>query len=397
MASQSNSQLSKLRTKHHATLGELERYKLLVESVQDYAIFFMDKDGTILTWNKGAEKAKGYKPHEIIGKNFSVFYDQHDNDVKKPQRELELAQLHGRVEDEDWRVRKDGSKFWANVVITALYDDDHELVGFAKVTRDLTERKHQEDAVRSANSLLKLQQAELKKLNASKDEFISLASHQLRTPATAVKQLLGMLIEGLYGQVAEDILPILVKAYDSNERQINIVNNLLKVAQLDAGKVTLDLQPMRLDKLLRDVVDEQRDTLQRRRQTLVVHLPDYAVPGMHDMINMRMALSNIVDNATKYSPEDSTISVDFSQSATQSTIHVHDQGVGIRPEDQTKLFDKFTRIQNKLSDQAGGSGLGLYWSKKIIELHGGNISVDSAIGKGTTFTICLPCKGKANA
>lgn len=389
--------LTTLRQKHSVALGELERYKVLVESVRDYAIFFMDPTGTILTWNKGAELAKGYKPKEIIGKNFSVFYSRHDKETHKPERELVLARQHGRVEDEDWRIRKDGSKFWANVVITALYNDDHELVGFAKVTRDLTDRKQQEDALRNANILLKQQQTDLKKLNTSKDEFISLASHQLRTPATAVKQLLGMLIEGFYGDIPKELLTVIAKAYESNERQINIVNNLLKVAQLDAGKVTLNREQVKLDKLLANIVEEQRDIFQKRQQTIELKLPPEVHPTLLDPVNLRMALSNLVDNASKYSENGDVVTLELTQRGTESTVCIRDHGVGISLEDQDKLFTKFTRIQNERSATAGGSGLGLYWSKKIIELHGGQITVDSAPAKGSTFKVCLPHRGGASA
>jgi osomolarity two-component system sensor histidine kinase TcsA len=178
----------------------------------------MDPKGYIQTWNKGAEKNKGYTHKEIIGQHFSIFYSDQDNAAKKPERELEIAKKVGRVEDEDWRYRKDGSKFWANVVITALYDEDNNLQGFAKVTRNLTERKENEDNLRSANTLLQEQQKELRRLNESKDEFISLASHQLRTPATAIKQLLGLILEGFEGDVPQRIRNLLEKTYESNER-----------------------------------------------------------------------------------------------------------------------------------------------------------------------------------
>lgn len=392
-----STKLAVLRKKHSDTLGELERYKVLVESVRDYAIFFMDPSGTILTWNKGAELAKGYKPNEIIGKNFSVFYSQNDKDTHKPERELVLAQEHGRVEDEDWRIRKDGSKFWANVVITALYDEEDKLIGFAKVTRDLTDRKQQEDDLRSANILLKQQQADLKKLNASKDEFISLASHQLRTPATAVKQLLGMLVEGLQGDIPANLLPFITKAYESNDRQIDIINNLLKVAQLDAGKVVLKHEPTMLDDLLKNIVEEQRDTIAERKQTVRLELPPKVRSVPLDQVNLRMALSNLLDNASKYSNTGGAIMLELAQDEVQSIIRISDHGVGISPEDQAKLFTKFTRIQNERSDTAGGSGLGLYWSKKIIELHGGRITVDSTLGKGTTFAVRLPHTGGVHA
>lgn len=389
MPKQTDSQLASLQSVHQTTLGELERYKLLVENVQDYAIFFMDPHGTIQTWNKGAERTKGYKADEIIGKNFSVFYTDEDRAAHKPKRVLELASRHGRVEDEDWRVRKDGSKFWADVVITTLHKDG-EVVGYAKVTRDLTERKKQEDMLRNANVALRHQQTELTELNASKDEFISLASHQLRTPATAVKQLIGMLIEGLHGQLPDDLHAILTKAYQSNERQIEIVNNMLKVAQLDAGKVTLSLEPTHLDTFLNDIVDEQRDTLRDRNQTIEVNLPAHVASLHIDPVNLHMALSNILDNASKYSRREGRIIVTLQQTPEEVIFQFTDDGVGISPADQAKLFSKFTRIHNELSDQVNGSGLGLYWTKKIVELHGGRIDVESAINAGTTFTVHLP-------
>lgn len=389
-------QINSLKNQHTVTSAELERYKMLVDSVQDYAIFLLDKDGYIQTWNKGAEKNKGYKPHEIIGKHFSNFYLQHDIDAKKPERELRLAAQLGRVEDEDWRVRKDGTQFWANVVITALFDDDDVLVGYAKVTRDLTERKHQEDALRTANHLLKQRQHELEQLNLSKDEFISLASHQLRTPATAIKQLLGMLLEGFRGDLPPDLSPIIKKAYESNERQIDIVNSLLKVAQIDAGKLILQAAPVDLRRMLREIAEQQSDTAIARRQKIDVVVPK-SIADLHlDGAHFRMALENLVDNASKYTPAEGTIELSASQTADEVIISIKDNGVGIAPEDIDKLFTKFGRIPNELSDSVGGSGLGLYWAERVIRLHGGRIAVESKPSEGTVFYIHLP-KGSADA
>jgi PAS domain S-box-containing protein len=381
--------LTNLRTEHKATQTELEKYKLLVENIQDYAIFLMDKDGYIQTWNKGAEKNKGYKADEIIGRHFSTFYLERDKAAKKPERELEIAKKFGRVEDEDWRLRKDGSRFWANVVITALYEND-ELVGFAKVTRNLSDRKQQEDALREANSLLREQQRDLERLSASKDEFISLASHQLRTPATAIKQLIGLLLEGFKGEIDPEQREILLKAYDSNERQIAIVNSLLRVAQIDAGKVTLHKTPVDIEKMLQDVVSEQIDTIKNREQTITIEA-DKNLPHIFiDPEHFRMGLENLVDNASKYTPEGGELSIMVNQQGSEMTIAFHDTGVGIAEQDLEKLFTKFSRIPNELSQKVGGSGLGLYWVYKIIELHAGSLEVDSQLHKGTTFTIRVP-------
>lgn len=387
-----NNKLASLQSKHDSALSELARYKLLVDSVQDYAIFLLDKDGYVQTWNKGAEKFKGYKAEEIIGKHFSTFYIPRDIKDKKPARELEIAELVGRTEDEDWRVRKDGTRFWANVVITALFEDG-ELVGFAKVTRDLTERKQQEDTLRKANVILKQQQKELQELNNSKDEFISLASHQLRTPATAIKQLLGLVLEGFEGEISDKIFPIIKKSYDSNQRQINIINSLLKVAQVDAGKVVLNKSPIILDELVEDVISEQRENIEAHDQTIVYKPATSEATIVADPQYLRMALENILDNASKYSLPSTIITVLTEVSPTHVTIVIKDAGIGISHENIATLFDKFNRIPNDLSQTVPGTGLGLYWMKKIIDLHDGTIDVESKLGKGTTFKISLPREG----
>lgn len=384
------SNISSLQTQHNKALDEIEKYKLLVDSVQDYAIFLLDPDGYIQTWNKGAERNKGYKPEEIIGKHFSNFYMQKDKDAKKPERELEIARAVGRVEDEDWRVRKDGSTFWANVIITALYDDDGDLVGFAKVTRDLTERKSQEDNLRHTNELLQRQQNELKLLNNSKDEFISLASHQLRTPATGVKQYIGMLLEGMAGDLQADQLDLLTHAYESNERQLRIVSDLLKVAQVDAGKIKLRLAVTDISELIKNVISEQQDTYALLDQTISFIPPKKKILAEIDSNLMRMVLENIINNASKYSRQHTDATVTVRETKKYISIDIADQGVGVKPEDRHRLFEKFSRIDNPLSTLVGGSGLGLYWAKKIVDLHGGKITYASNADDGATFIVRLP-------
>jgi PAS domain S-box-containing protein len=379
-----------LQTEHTKTLSELERYKILVESVQDYAIFFMDPEGYIQTWNKGAEKNKGYSHAEIIGKHFSIFYSEQDNLDKKPERELEIAKKVGRVEDEDWRYRKDGSKFWANVVITALYDDEGTLQGFAKVTRNLTERKVNEDSLRSANSLLQEQQRELQRLNESKDEFISLASHQLRTPATAIKQLLGLILEGFEGELPQNIRRLLEKTYESNERQISIVNSLLKVAQVDSGKVVLRKKPVDLNEIATSLVKQYTGIIEEKKQSISLNLQSDPLLGFVDEEYYRMALENILDNASKYTESGGTIIVTSKTVNEHAVISITDSGVGISPEHINSLFVKFNRIPNDLSHTVAGSGLGLYWVEKVIDLHQGVIEVESQLKKGTVFSVSVP-------
>jgi PAS domain S-box-containing protein len=371
--------------------SELKKYKLLVDSVEDYAIFLLDTKGYIRSWNKGAQKTKGYKPEEIIGKHFSIFYNEHDTLDNKPSRELELAKRYGRVEDEDWRVRKDGSQFWANVVITALYDESKTLIGFAKVTRNLTDRKRIEDEIRRANAILRKQQRELESINRSKDEFVSLASHQLRTPATIIKQLLGVLLQGYVGQLEPEHYEVIQKAYISNERQLSIVNSLLKVAQLDAGKVVLNKVPTDITHFIAGIIDDQSEVFKEHEQTLHTKVHEGAdVEILIDPENMRMAIENLLDNASKYTPCGGAIDVKVYTENEQLHIAIKDSGIGIAAENMDKLFRRFSRIPTMLQSSRSGSGLGLYWANKIINLHGGNIAVTSRVGRGSTFTIGLP-------
>ena len=374
--------------------SELLKYKLLVESIEDYAIFLLDPEGYIQTWNKGAELAKGYAANEIIGKHFSTFYVEQDIKAKKPERELELAKRYGRVEDEDWRVRKDGSHFWANVVITALYDTNKQLVGFAKVTRNVTERKRYEDEIRRTNIVLKQQQRVLEALNTSKDEFVSLASHQLRTPATIIKQLLGVLLQGYVGALTPEHYKVIQKAYASNERQLSIVNSLLKVAQLDAGKVVLKKTLTDVPRFISGITEEQAKIANEREQSFHVEIKDSAhIETMLDQENIRMAIENIIDNASKYTPIGGSLYVTVDTYRDQLRVAIKDTGVGIAHNDMDKLFRRFSRISSDLPHNVSGSGLGLYWANKIIELHDGSIEVLSEVDQGSTFTINLPISG----
>jgi two-component system sensor histidine kinase/response regulator len=227
-------------------------------------------------------------------------------------------------------------------------------------------------------------------LNRAKDEFISLASHQLRTPATGVKQYLGMVLEGFVGELSESQQAVLQKANESNERQLRIVSDLLKVAQVDAGKVRLRKSDVDVAGLIRDVVKEQRKTFDGRRQTVLFE-PEYDNLHLYfDRDTIRMVLENLIDNASKYSGEDKTVTITLRENDEEVQITIIDEGVGIKLEDQGRLFEKFSRIDNPLSTLVGGTGLGLYWAKKIVDLHNGKVTFESAIGKGTAFTIHLP-------
>ena len=231
---------------------------------------------------------------------------------------------------------------------------------------------------------------QLIELNRSKDEFISIASHQLRTPATAVKQYVGLVLDGFAGDVPDNQRQLLDRAYESNERQLRIVSDLLKVAQLDAGKVALKYRKVKINALLSDILRGQKEVFDSRRQQVTVNLLPEEKFVRADQDRIRMVFENIIDNASKYSEENMSVTVDVEEKRDGIAVRVADHGVGIDPASQSHLFEKFSRIENSLSTKVGGTGLGLYWAKKIIDLHGGNIAYEPNDPQGTIFTVLLP-------
>lgn len=238
--------------------------------------------------------------------------------------------------------------------------------------------------------LLSEQKQQLIDLNHAKDEFISLASHQLRTPATAVKQYIGMLLEGYAGDIPESHMPFLQTAYDSNEQQLTIINELLKTARIDSNTYRVRPEKQNIVQLVERVVKDLAPIIRFRNQEIAVTSQDDCCDVAVDPDEIRLVLANVIENASKYSRKGKKITIRLSHTKKQFRIAVRDQGVGIPAEHQSRIFEKFTRIDNALSDTVDGTGLGLYWALRIMRLHGGDITVASAPGKGSTFTLVLP-------
>lgn len=277
----------------------------------------------------------------------------------------------------DERVERDAMKMGvADYLVKGTFDS--ELL--SRVLRHSIQRRQMETQ--------RVQQ--LIDLNRSKDEFIALASHQLRTPATAVKQYVSMVIEGYAGPINEDQAALLQSAYDGNERQLQTVNDILRVAKLDLEKIILEKRQINAIRKMKNVISDIQPQMQERNQTLMTDFPDKPVMILIDPEYMRMALSNILDNASKYTEEHKTLFVSVKKEGKNAILTIRDEGVGIAEDDMDKLFKKFSRIDNPLSVKVGGTGLGLYWTQEIIQLHGGSISVSSTLGKGTTFSVALP-------
>jgi PAS domain S-box-containing protein len=285
--------------------------------------------------------------------------------------------------------RHDGTYHWILSIGTPRKSTQGEFMGYIGSCVDIDEIKRSQ-RLQAINQTLKAQRSRLIALHNSKDEFISLASHQLRTPASGVKQYLGMLLEGYAGKLTEQQQNFLKIAYESNERQLTIINDLLMVAQIDADKIVLNRTPTDLVELVRTVVAEQDSLFKTRNQVVTLLTAKPQIQNTVDAARIRMVLENLIDNASKYSGENKTITININETPKDTVLSVKDSGVGIAKKDLDKLFQKFSRVHNPLSDKVGGSGLGLYWAKRIIDLHGGSIEVESRLRQGSTFIITLP-------
>jgi hypothetical protein len=371
---------------------QYDSFRLLVQEVKDYAIFLLDVDGNIISWNSGAQRLKGYTADEIIGKHFSIFYGKADLLNRKPQYELERAVAEGRVEDEGWRLRKDGSRFWANVVITALHDEKGELRGFAKITRDMTERRNNEEALREQAVLLeqrvKDRTAELEKANRVKDEFITTLSHELRTPLTSITGWVQMLESGELTQAQQQ------KAFEVIDRnlsaQVQLIDDLLNVSRIVTGKMSMDLQLLYPAPIIDEAVDSVLPTAAAKNLKVTRDLEELG-PIRIDRHRFHQIVWNLLTNAVKFTPKNGQIHVRLKRVNSHVLVQVSDSGEGIDPDFLPHIFERFRQADSSRSRRFGGLGVGLAIAKSLVELHGGQISAESeGIGKGSCFNVSLP-------
>jgi PAS domain S-box-containing protein len=374
--------LSDRKRAEDETIGRLEaeeRYRYLVESVADYAIFMLDATGHVATWNIGAARIKGYTANEIIGSHFSRFYMDEDIRAGKCELELRVATRDGRFEDEGWRLRKDGSRFWANVVISAVRDANGALVGFSKVTRDLTERKKSEEE-RAAR--LAAEQA-----NRAKDEFLAMLGHELRNPLAPILTALQLL------KLRGDNLPL--KEHEIIERQVrhmmHLVDDLLDVARITKGKVEIKRKPLDLRVALAKAIEIASPLIEQRQHELVLDVPNHALGVEGDEGRLIQVIANLLTNAAKYTEPSGHISIVVSDTKNEIKLSVTDNGSGIDSALLPNIFQLFVQGARASDRSGGGLGIGLTLVSKLTELHGGRVEAQSAgLGKGSTFTIWLP-------
>lgn len=360
-------------------------FKLLVDSVRDYAIYMLDPAGVVVSWNIGAMRIKGYQPTEVLGESLSRFYTPEDQAGGRPRRLLRQAKESGVAHDIGWRVRKDGSRFWADVTLTALHTPAGELYGFAKVVRDLSERveaEAQRKAYEAAKDAIQL-----------RDDFLSIAAHELRTPLTAAQlQLQGVrrLTRGDPARWKHDrIASSIESAIATTERLSDLVETLLDVSRIAADRIHLNLSEFNLTEACNDAIDHLGEMIKGSGCELRLSAPPTTVEGCWDRLRLEQALMNLISNACKYAPR-SFIEVGVEVLGEQVRLWVSDAGPGIAEEHIERILNRFERAVS--SSHYGGMGLGLYVTRQIAEAHGGTIEVDSTPGADTTFSLLLPLR-----
>jgi len=367
-----------------------ELFRIMVETVSDYALFMLDANGNVMTWNRGAERIKGYSEAEILGKPYEIFFTPEDVKTGRPRQLLAQARNFGRVEDLGWRQRKDGSRFWADAVITALKDAQGNLTGYAKVTRDLTELEHlQREKIEA------LQQADV-----LKDQFISILSHELRTPINAITGFGSILDDEVVGPLTEQQHEYLRKMLAGADTLLMLVNDLLDLSRIQAGRFYLSPQPFDFPTLVKDRLGSVQPLADRKQLHLINQVPQDLPRLVGDPQRIGQVLLNLVNNAIKFTAPGGTIHVraclgEDAALGSERTLRceVTDTGIGIAEEDLDKLFKPFTQVDMSSTRDVGGTGLGLTISKSLVEAHHGQIGVESELGKGSTFWFTLPLPG----
>ena len=412
--------LTERRAAEEAIRQSEERLRLLVQSVKDYAIFMLDPNGIVTTWNAGAERIKGYSAEEIIGTHFSVFYPPEEVAARKPEHEIQTALTVGQFEEEGWRMKKDGTRFWANVVLTPVRSGNH-LIGFAKVTRDLTERRaaHEReiavarrlagqeaartaaeqrahelralaDQLRAQTAELERRSADAESANRAKSEFLAAMSHELRTPLNAIGGYAQLMQMELSGPITNAQREQLERIQHSQAHLLGIINDILNFSRMEAGQVVYDIQRVDLSTVIGLVVPmvaPQADSMHLRLTT--GNCPDDLVV-MADRAKVEQVLLNLLSNAVKFTNKGGEIEVSCESVGSQIRVRVRDTGIGIPADQLDKIFAPFVQVGRSLASPKEGTGLGLAISRDLARAMKGDLAVESEEGVGSTFILTLP-------
>ena len=354
-------------------LGD-EVFRRLVDSVHDYAIFLLTPTGVIATWNAGAERIKGYSAGEAIGRHFSMFYTPEALSTDWPAEELRRSAREGRLEDEGWRVRKDGTRFWANVTISPLRNEDGRLLGFSKVTRDLTQRR-------------RIEALELEGRRIS--DFIAMLSHELRNPLAPIQNAAAILTQHELPKQAAWCVSVIDRQANHLRR---LVDDLLDVSRIASGKIRIDKTVLDFAALVRDAVDAARPVIAVNRHSLDLRIAELKPQVLGDATRLTQVFVNLLNNAARYTPDGGRIEVAVEATPERVSLSVADNGVGMSQSLLQRAFEPFVQGTTRVPGRAdAGLGIGLTLVKSIVEMHGGMVTAHSpGENQGATVTVSLP-------
>jgi PAS domain S-box-containing protein len=363
------------RRRHEDALRQSEeRFRLLIEGVRDYAIFMLDGEGIVQSWNSGAQVITGYSAHEIIGKHYSVFFRPTDVRLGKPVRELKQAIETGRFEEEGWRLHKDGTVFWASVTTTAVYDAHGKLRGFAKVVRDMTERRRLE---------------ELEKSSRRMNEFLAMLGHELRNPLAPIRNSVSIMqLEPMPTQTLKGVRDVIDRQLTHLTR---LVDDLLDVGRVTTGKIALQKERVAIGDVIVRSVEATRMLMDSRGHALSVDVPSEPLYVFGDVTRLAQVFQNLLNNAAKFTPNGGRIRISVETDDGTLVVSVRDTGMGISAQAMPNIFNLFAQESDRIDPGESGLGIGLTVARSIVEMHGGTIEASSeGENKGSEFIVRLP-------
>ncbi|HEV7609313.1 MAG TPA: chemotaxis protein CheB [Steroidobacteraceae bacterium] len=366
-----------------------ERFRVLIESARDFAIFQLDLQGNVTSWNTGAEHILGWTEQEIVGKPGEYLFTAEDRQARVPEQEMRQAIDTGRAMDERWHTRKDGTRFWASGVMSVAVARDGNVTGFVKIMRDVTDHKLTEDRLKAAMIAAEQAQSIATQANRAKDEFISVVSHELRTPLNTIRLWSRMLRnEKLTAKDRSDGTEMIERAAIAQQQ---VIDDLFDVSRITSGKLRLAPRETRLADAIRGAVEAVEPVATARGIQLGADIAANIGLVRADPGRIQQVVWNLLSNAVKFTPSGGRVSIHARREADGISIAVSDTGIGIRQEFLPRVFDRFRQAEVGTTRAHGGLGLGLSIAKQLVELHGGTIAVGSeGEGKGTTFTVKLP-------
>jgi PAS domain S-box-containing protein len=352
-----------------------------IEAVRDHAIVLLDPDGNVASWHDGARAILGHEAQEIMGVHFSRFYPAEVIESGRPALHLKVASIEGRFEDEGWRVRRDGTKFWARTVLMALRDRNGELRGFGEVMRDFSELERAEALVGVASRM---------------NEFIAMLSHELRNPLTPIRNAVHLMRHKQLDDMELQTMSAMLERHSA--QLVRLVDDLLDVSRLTRGTIRVKRDVVDIASVIACALEACRPTIDGHGHTLHVILPQEPVRLTGDSVRLVQVMANLLDNAARYTPRGGEIRITVKSLAREVEIRVRDSGIGMTPTLIAKAFDLFTQGEQPIERSEGGLGVGLALARQLARLHGGDLQGHSdGRGKGSEFLVRLPLTREEDA